>query len=121
MKIEKVNVEQKLNLFSDYWNPRIIGELNGQHIKIAKFAGEFIWHKHDNEDEMFFVIKGNFKMELIDQSIDLYTGDFLIIPKGVEHKPVSDGEVHVMVIEPVSTLNTGDKINKLTRKKLDSI
>ena len=121
MKIENVSVEQKLKKFTDYWNPRIIGELNGQFVKVVKFSGEFIWHKHDNEDEMFFVIKGNFRMELHDKSIDLITGDFLIIPKGIEHKPVSEEEVHVMVIEPKTTLNTGDKLTKLTQSKLDRI
>ena len=119
--IEKINIEQKLNLFSDYWNPRIAGELNGQLIKLVKFKGEFIWHKHDNEDEMFLVIKGKFKMELRDKLIDINEGEFIIIPKGIEHNPSADEEVHIMLFEPASTLNTGDKNDKLTRTELEKI
>lgn len=121
MAINKINIAEKLALFSDYWNPRIAGELNGQHIKLAKFKGEFAWHKHENEDEMFLVIKGGFKMELRDKIIDLKEGEMIIIPKGTEHRPVAKDEVHIMLFEPVSTLNTGDVKNDLTRDSLEKI
>ncbi len=100
---------------------KIVGELNGQHVKLVKFNGEFTWHKHDNEDEMFYVLKGNFKMELRDRTIVINKNEFIIIPKGVEHKPVADEEVSVMLFEPASTLNTGDKINELTKNKIERI
>lgn len=121
MEIEKVSLKKKLSLFSDYFNPRIVGELNGQQVKLGKFKGEFIWHKHDNEDELFLVISGRFKMELRNKTIELEEGDFLIVPKGVEHKPVADEEVHVMLFEPASTLNTGDRQHNLTRPTLEKI
>ena len=119
--MDKVNVIEKLGLISGYWDPKIVGELNGQYVKLVKFNGEFIWHKHDNEDEMFYVLKGNFKMELRDKSILINENEFIIIPKGVEHKPVADEEVSVMLFEPASTLNTGNKINELTKNKLERI
>lgn len=119
--MEKVNIEQKLSLFSDYWNPRIVGELNQQHVKLVKFKGEFVWHKHDHEDEMFFVIKGQFRMEFRDKTVVLNEGEFLIVPKGVEHRPVADEEVSIMLFEPATTLNTGDTRNELTRDELDVI
>lgn len=122
MEIQKVNIAEKLNLFSDHWNPRIVGELNGQHVKLAKLQGEFVWHKHDTEDEMFLVLEGSFKMELRDKTIQLDKGEFIIIPKGVEHKPIADKEVHVMLFEPATTLNTGDNFSsEKTRKHLDWI
>ena len=121
MAIDKINIAQKLALFTDYWNPRIAGELNGQHIKLVKFKGEFVWHKHENEDEMFLVIKGNFTMELRDKIIDLKEGEMIIIPKGTEHRPVANEEVHIMLFEPVSTLNTGDVKNELTRDSLEKV
>ncbi len=121
MAIDKINIAQKLALFTDYWNPRIAGELNGQHIKLAKFKGEFVWHKHENEDEMFLVIKGEFTMELRDKIIDIKEGEMIIIPKGTEHRPVAKDEVHIMLFEPVSTLNTGDVKNELTRDSLEKI
>ena len=121
MAIDKISISQKLALFTDYWNPRIAGELNGQHIKLAKFKGEFVWHKHENEDEMFLVIKGEFAMELRDKIIDIKEGEMIIIPKGTEHRPVAKDEVHIMLFEPVSTLNTGDVKNELTRNTLEKI
>jgi mannose-6-phosphate isomerase-like protein (cupin superfamily) len=121
MKIEKVNIEEKLERISDYWNPRIVGELNGQQVKLTKLDGEFIWHKHDNEDEMFLIISGDFVMELRDRSIDVKPGEFIIIPKSVEHKPVANGEVHLMLFEPASTLNTGNIKNEFTKEKLEHI
>lgn len=121
MKIEKVNLTEKLNCFTDYWNPRIVGELNGQYVKVAKFKGEFTWHKHENEDEMFQVIKGKFTMEFRDKSIELCENEFLIVPRGVEHRPVAEEEVSIMLFEPKSVLNTGDQKNEFTKEELDTI
>lgn len=121
MSIGKVNIGDKLSLFNDHWNPRIVGELNGQHIKLGKFKGEFVWHKHDQEDEMFLVLKGSFRMELRDRTIELKEGEFLIIPKGTEHRPVADEEVCVMLFEPAGTVNTGDAPGALTRHTLEKI
>jgi mannose-6-phosphate isomerase-like protein (cupin superfamily) len=119
--MNKVNVDQKLALISGYWDPKIVGELNEQYVKLVKFKGEFVWHKHDNEDEMFFVLKGSFKMEFRDKTLYINENEFIIIPKGVEHKPVADEEVSVMLFEPATTLNTGDKINELTKNMLERI
>lgn len=121
MNIEKVNIADKLSLINEHWSPKIAGELNGQHVKLVKFKGEFTWHHHDNEDELFYVVKGKFKMELEGRSIEVNEGEFIIIPKGVEHKPVADEEVHVMLFEPASTLNTGNVKNEFTKEKLDVI
>jgi len=121
MPIDKVNIKEKLDQFSDYWNPRIVGELNGQHVKLVKFKGEFVWHQHEQEDEMFLVLSGDFIMELRDKTLSLKEGDFVIIPRGTEHRPVAVGEVHVMLFEPASTLNTGDQENELTRQVLEKI
>ncbi len=104
----KVNLSDKLALFSDHWSPKIVGELNGQHVKLVKFQGEFIWHHHENEDELFLVLKGSFDIHLRDEIVHLDEGEFFIVPKGVEHKPVAKEEVHVLVLEPASTLNTGN-------------
>jgi len=119
--MDKVNVAQKLSLFSDYWNPRIVGELNGQHVKLVKFQGEFVWHKHDNEDEMFFVVEGVLNMEFRDKTVIINKNEFLIVPKGIEHRPVAEYEVSVMLFEPASTLNTGDTENELTKHTLETI
>ena len=119
--MEKVNIQQKLSLFTDYRNPRIVGELNGQHVKLVKLKGEFIWHKHDNEDELFYVIKGSFRMEFRDKAIVVNENEFLIVPRGVEHKPVADEEVSVMLFEPATTINTGDVESELTKRVLDKI
>lgn len=121
MSSEKINIAQKLTLFTDHWSPKIVGELNGQHVKLAKLKGEFVWHKHDVEDEMFFVIKGTLKMEYRDRTIVLNENEFLIVPRGVEHRPVADEEVEVMLFEPASTLNTGDTENEMTKHVLDKI
>lgn len=115
MEIEKVNIARKLEQFSDYFNPRIVGELNGQQIKLVKFNGEFVWHHHEAEDEMFLVIQGAFTMEFRDRKIHLQKGDLIIVPKGVEHRPVAEQEVHVMLFEPASTLNTGNVTTELTK------
>lgn len=119
--INKVNVNEKLSLFSDYWNPRIAGELNSQHVKLVKLKGEFIWHKHDLEDELFYVIKGELTIEFRDNSITLHENEFLIVPKGVEHRPVANEEVAVMLFEPISTINTGAENNEFTKRHLDNI
>ena len=119
--MEKVNVSEKLSLFNDYWNPRIAGELNGQQVKLVKFKGPFTWHHHEHEDEMFYVIKGSFVMELRDKNIELNKGDFLIVPRGVEHRPNAAEEVSVMLFEPATTLNTGETENEFTKKELKKI
>ncbi len=106
--MEKVNLREKLDLISDHWNPRIVGELNGQHVKLVKFQGPFIWHKHEVEDELFLVVKGRFRMDFRDRAVWLEEGEFLIVPRGVEHCPVAEEEVHVLLFEPASTLNTGN-------------
>ena len=119
--MDKVNISEKLSQFNDYYNPRIVGELNGQYVKAVKLMGEFVWHHHDNEDEMFLVIKGKLKMEFRDKVVEVMPGEFIIVPKGVEHKPVAEDEVHILLFEPASTLNTGNVENERTRKVLAKI
>jgi mannose-6-phosphate isomerase-like protein (cupin superfamily) len=119
--MDKVNINQKLAFFSEYWSPKIVGELNGQHVKLVKFKGEFVWHKHDDEDELFFVVKGSFKMEYRDRAVTVNENEFLIVPKGIEHRPVADEEVAIMLFEPATTLNTGNTKNELTIYDLDRI
>ena len=106
--MEKVRLVSKFASFSEHWSPKIVGELNGQHVKVVKFVGEFVWHHHDDEDEMFLVHRGRFRMELRDRAIELEAGDFLIVPRGVEHRPVAGEEVEVVLFEPAGTLNTGN-------------
>ena len=119
--MEKVNINDKLNQFSDHWNPRIIGELNGQHVKAVKLKGEFVWHHHDNEDELFLVIRGKLKMEFRDRVEEINEGEFIIVEKGVEHRPVADEEVHLLLFEPAGTLNTGNVVGELTKETLEKI
>lgn len=119
--MDKVNIAEKLALFSDHWNPRIVGELNSQHVKLAKMKGEFVWHKHDHEDELFFVIKGSFRMEYRDRTVIVNENEFLIVPKGIEHRPVADEEVSIMLFEPATTLNTGNTENGFTKHFLDKL
>lgn len=119
--IEKINVHSKLALFSDYFNPRIAGALNGQQVKLVKFQGEFVWHSHEKEDELFYVLKGEFQMHFRDQVILLKENEFLIVPHGVEHKPVALEEVSVLLFEPAGTVNTGEIKNEFTRTELDKI
>lgn len=119
--LSKVNLEQKFQLFTEHWSPKIVGELNGQQVKLVKFKGEFVWHKHDHEDELFFVVKGNFKMEFRDRIVIVNENEFLIVPKGSEHKPIAEEEVWVMLFEPATTLNTGDTENELTKHVLDRL
>lgn len=119
--MEKINIPSKLSLFSDYWNPRIVGELNGQHVKLVKLKGEFVWHHHDNEDELFFVISGILKMEFRDKTVEIHPNEFIIVPRGVEHRPVADNEVSIMLFEPNTTLNTGNTRGDLTRDQLEKL
>ncbi len=119
--MDKVNIDEKLSLFSEYWDPKIVGELNGQYVKLVKFKGEFVWHKHDNEDEMFYVLKGKFKMEYRDRTVEINENEFIIVPRGVEHKPVAEEEVSVMLFEPKTILNTGDTRNDFTKDNLQEI
>ncbi|NRB51006.1 MAG: cupin domain-containing protein [Saprospiraceae bacterium] len=119
-----VNVKEKLASFSEHWDPRIAGTLNGQMVKLAKIKGDFIWHSHENEDELFWVIKGTLHLDFRDKSVSLKEGEFIIVPKGVEHRPwTADGEeVHIMLFEPASTINTGEiEGHELTRSELKEV
>ena len=119
--LKKINLSEKLSLFKDHWNPKIVGELNNQHIKLVKIKGEFIWHKHDDEDEMFLVLKGSLKIYFRDRTETINENEMIIVPKGVDHKPFAEDEVSIMLFEPATTINTGIIENKYTRKKLDSL
>jgi mannose-6-phosphate isomerase-like protein (cupin superfamily) len=119
--VDKVNLREKLLSFSDHWNPRIVGELNGQYVKLVKLRGPFIWHKHEREDELFLAVKGGFRMEFRDGTLEVGEGEFVIVPRGVEHRPVAVQEAHVLLFEPASTLNTGNVESELTRKQLERI
>jgi mannose-6-phosphate isomerase-like protein (cupin superfamily) len=119
--MEKVNLLEKFSLFKDQWDPKIVGELNGQHIKLVKSAGAFVWHKHENEDELFLIVKGTLNMEFRDKTIVLEPGEFLIVPRGVEHRPVANEEVWILLFEPVATLNTGNVVDEKTKHQLDRI
>jgi len=114
MPIAKVSLAEKFAAINDQWNPRVVGELNGQQVKLVKFTGEFVWHHHQHEDEFFLVHRGSFRMEFRDRTVRLETGDFLIVPRGVEHRPVADAEVEVLLFEPATTLNTGNVVNERT-------
>src|SRR5271154_1339763 len=119
--METVNLKEKLSRVKEYWNPKIIGELNDSYVKIVKFQGEFVWHHHDQEDEMFLVVQGNLRMRFRDREEIVKPGEFIIVPKGVEHMPVADEEVHVVLFEPKTTLNTGNVQNERTRPQLERI
>lgn len=119
--MNNVNLAEKFSLFTEHWSPKIVGELNGQHIKLAKLKGEFVWHKHDEEDEMFFVIEGILKIEFRDKTVELHKNEFLIVPKGIEHKPIANEEVLVMLFEPSTTLNTGNIESPLTKHNLEAL
>ena len=106
--MSKVNLKEKLTLFESYWDPKIVGELNDQYVKVAKLKGEFLWHHHENEDELFLVIKGQLLIKLRDDEIELNEGEFYIIPRGIEHMPVAEKEVHILLFEPKGTVNTGN-------------
>jgi len=119
--MEKVNLSEKFEQFSEHWSPKIVGELNGQLVKLVKFTGEFVWHHHDAEDELFFVVRGRFDMHLRDRVVPLHEGEFFIVPRGVEHKPVANEEAHVLLFEPGTTLNTGNIRNDRTREQLERL
>ncbi len=112
--MDKVNLAEKFRQFTERWSPRIVGELNGQHVKIAKLEGEFVWHHHEEEDELFLVLRGHLAIHLRDRSVELDEGEFFIVPRGVEHKPIAGAETHVLLLEPTSTLNTGNVRNERT-------
>ncbi len=119
--IEKVNLHEKFGLFRDQWSPKIAGEVNDSYVKLVKFEGEFVWHKHVAEDEMFLVVKGSIKIRLRDGEINLGEGEFVVIPRGVEHMPVAEREANVLLFEPKSVLNTGDVINERTLADLQRV
>ena len=124
--MQKLNLQQKFSLINDHWNPRIAGELNGQYVKLVKFQGPFTWHHHDTEDELFMVVKGRFRMDYRDEQDSAHEtwieeGEMIIVPRGVEHRPVAEEECHVLLFEPASTLNTGNVEDEFTRKKLENV
>ena len=121
MSVEKVSIGEKFALFDERWRPKIVGELNGQHVKLVKLLGEFVWHHHDDEDELFLVVKGRFRMEFRDTNVWIEEGEFIVVPRGVEHRPVAEEEAHVLLFEPASTLNTGNVQNERTVAELDRI
>ncbi|MFA9466898.1 MAG: cupin domain-containing protein [Velocimicrobium sp.] len=119
--MEKINMEEKLSLFNEYWSPKIIGEVNESYVKLAKLKGDFIWHTHENEDEMFYVLKGVLTIKFREKDVQLNEGECIVIPKGIEHMPVAEEEVHVMLIESKTTLNTGNVVNDRTVENLKKI
>jgi mannose-6-phosphate isomerase-like protein (cupin superfamily) len=119
--IEKVNLSEKFGLFADHWSPKIAGEVNDSYVKLVKFSGAFVWHTHEDEDEMFLVVKGEIIIKLRDGDVRLGEGEFVIIPRGVEHKPVAEAEAHVLLFEPKTVLNTGDVVEERTRPVLERI
>jgi len=119
--MEKVNVAEKFRQIREYWKPYIAAELNGQHVKLVKLKREFVWHHHDNEDEMFLVMKGRFRLEFRDRHVWLEEAEFTVVPRGVEHRPVAEEEAHILLFEPASTLNTGNVQDERTLEKLERI
>ncbi len=119
--MHKVTLSEAFARFSEHWQPKIVGELNGQQVKVAKFQGPFIWHSHEHEDELFLVVRGRFRMELRGRAIDLEAGELLVVPRGVEHRPVADEEVEVLLFEPAGTLNTGNVRNERTVEQLERL
>lgn len=124
--MRKVNLTEKLGMFAEHWSPKIVGELNAQHVKVVKFAGEFVWHHHESEDEMFLVLHGSFRMDYRDtdgaeRQLEVAEGEFVIVPRGTEHRPSAADEVHVMLFEPAGTLNTGNIHNSHTVERLDTL
>ena len=119
--MNKVKIAEKFDQFNDQWSPKIVGELNGQHVKLVKIFGPFVWHKHENEDELFFVVKGQLTMEFRDRTEVVNENEFIIVPRGIEHRPVAEKEAYIMLFEPASTLNTGDTINEFTKEYLEEI
>jgi mannose-6-phosphate isomerase-like protein (cupin superfamily) len=119
--MQKVNLSEKFSLFDEYWSPKIVGELNGQFVKLVKLKGEFVWHHHQAEDELFLVVRGRLVIQLRDKDVNLEEGEFLIVPRGVEHKPVAEEETFVLLFEPKTTLNTGNVQNERTAEELEVI
>ncbi len=119
--MDKVNLADKLARIREQWQPKIVGELNGQQVKLVKFEGPFVWHHHDAEDELFYVVRGRFRMEFRDQTVWVEQGEFIIVPRGVEHRPVADAEAEVMLFEPATTLNTGNVRNERTVERLERL
>ena len=119
--MDKVNIIEKLSLFKDHWNPRIVEELNGQYVKLVKFQGAFVWHKHEHEDELFLVLSGQFDMEFRDRTVEIKENEFIVVPRGIEHRPNAQNEVSVLLFEPKNTLNTGNRNGELTRNILEWI
>jgi len=119
--VQAVNLSEKLRQVADYWNPKIVGELNDSFVKVVKLKGEFLWHHHEHEDELFLVVKGTLRMRFRDKDVVVREGEFLVVPRGVEHLPVADDEVHVVLLEPKSTLNTGNLRNERTVETLERI
>ena len=119
--MEKINLQEKLARVSEYWNPKIVGQLNDSYVKVVKLKGEFIWHHHENEDELFLVVKGTLRMRFRDRETLVREGEFIVVPRGVEHMPVADEEVHIVLLEPKSTLNTGNVRNERTVAQLERI
>jgi len=121
MNLTKVNVAEQLERFSEHWKPHVVGELNGQHVRLVKLKGEFVWHHHELEDELFFVVRGRLAMHFRDRVVEVGEGEFLIVPHGVEHKPAAAEETHVLLFEPAETLNTGNVRNERTRENLERL
>lgn len=119
--MHKINLAEKLELFTETWSPKVIAELNRQQVKLARIKGEFVWHKHDNEDELFYVVDGSFRMEFRDKTVELQKGDMIVVPRGTDHRPVAEREACIMLFEPAATLNTGDAGGVLTKEILDRI
>ncbi len=118
---ERITLDDKFSRFTDHWSPKIIAELNGQQVKLVKFSGAFDWHAHADEDELFLVHRGEFRMEFRDRTVTLVAGDMLVVPRGVEHRPIADHEVEVILFEPASTLNTGDVVSVRTKQVLEHL
>ena len=119
--MEKINLASKLALFSDHWSPKVIADLNGQQVKLVKFEGEFVWHHHDHEDELFLVLDGRFRMDFRDRQVWIERGEMIVVPRGVEHRPVAESEVHVLLFEPASTRNTGNQVERRTVEQLERL
>ncbi|HUO35596.1 MAG TPA: cupin domain-containing protein [Candidatus Acidoferrum sp.] len=121
IEMDTVNLREKFGKVKDFWSPKIVGELNDSYVKVVKLKGEFVWHHHDNEDELFLVIQGKLKMRFRDREEEIHPGEFIIVPKGVEHLPVAEEEVHLVLLEPKTTLNTGNITNERTVAELERI
>jgi mannose-6-phosphate isomerase-like protein (cupin superfamily) len=119
--LEKINLASKLSLFSEHWSPKVVAELNGQQVKLVKFKGEFLWHQHENEDELFLVVRGRLRMEFRDRQVWLEPGELIVVPQGIEHRPCADEEAQVLLFEPATTLNTGNIINERTLRELQHL